>query len=62
MMVMELSTMQVQRKSKDISTLDAQEEMYERRLQEHEWNKGLTVQEILDKVNDPSRFTSRTRR
>jgi len=41
---------------KSVSTLEAQEEMYKRRLQEREWHQGLTIQEMLDRVNDPSRF------
>jgi hypothetical protein len=44
------------------STLDVQEKMYKRRVEEIEWNKGLSVQEILDKVNDPSKFVSRIRK
>ena len=44
------------------TTLDVQERMYKRRLEKIKWNKGLSVQEILNKVNDPSKFASRTRK
>jgi hypothetical protein len=59
--VRELVMMQVQRKAKSVSTLEAQEEMYKKRLEEREWRQGLTIEEMLDRVNDPSRF-ARSRR
>lgn len=54
-----MESIQMQKKTKGSSTLDAQDEMYKRRLEQREWNQGLTVQQILDKVNDPSKFTSK---
>jgi len=52
---------QVQEQTEDVSTRDTQEKMYRRRLEQREWNQGLTIQEILDKVNDPSKFSSKSR-
>lgn len=57
-----MATIQVEKKSKHVSTLEAQEQMYKRRLEEYQWNQGLTLQEMLDRVNDPSKFSSRSRR
>jgi len=43
-------------KEKQPSSLEVQEQMYKRRLEELKWHKGLSTQEILDKVNDPRTF------
>lgn len=43
-------------KGKQPSSLEVQEQMYKRRLEELKWHKGLSTQEILDRVNDPRTF------
>lgn len=51
-----METVQMEKKSKELSTLEAQERMYKDRMKEYQWNQGLSIQEMLDKVNDPRSY------
>jgi hypothetical protein len=57
-----MEALQIRKKGKELSTMDSQEEMYKERLEDREWNQGLSTQEILDKINDPSEYASRRRK
>ena len=43
------------------STLDVQEEIYQRRLKELKRKQGFTKSEIIEEVNDPAIYKKGTR-
>jgi hypothetical protein len=50
-------TAQVEEKKKELTTLEIQELIYKRHLELFKLRKGMTLDELLRRANDPRRYT-----
>ena len=49
-------TAQTEEKKKELTTLEIQELIYKRHLELFEFRKGMTLDELLRRANDPRRY------